>query len=68
MVRPGEDPDAIAPEFVAEGRLEVSDEELGVEAEAQVRPSAEPAAGITEEPKAEAPETEDRPDTGTAAE
>jgi large subunit ribosomal protein L9 len=68
VVRPGEDPDAIAPEFVAEGRLEVSDDELGAEAEAEVGPNAETAVGITEEPKAETPETENRPDAGTAAE
>ncbi|MCW8985041.1 MAG: 50S ribosomal protein L9 [Thermoanaerobaculales bacterium] len=62
VVRPGEDPDAIAPEFVAEGRLEVSDEDLTTE--------AEPATEVAEETPAatEVPEVEDRPETGTVAE
>lgn len=62
VVRPGEDPDAIAPEFVAEGRLEVSDEDLTTE--------EEPAIEVAEEAPAEAevPETDDRPETGTVAE
>ena len=58
VVRPGEDPDAIAPEFVAEGRLEVPDEELAAE--------AENAAEVVEE--TEASEAEDLPETGTVAE
>ena len=62
VVRPGEDPDAIAPEFVAEGRLEVSDEDLET--------AEEPAAEVVEEfpAEAEAPEAEERPETGTVAE
>jgi len=62
VVRPGEDPDAIAPEFVAEGRLEVPDEELAAE--------AENAAEIVEETEVgtEASEAEDLPETGTVAE
>jgi len=62
VVRPGEDPDAIAPEFVAEGRLEVSDEDLTTE--------AEPATEVAEDTPAETevPEVEDRPEAGTVAE
>ena len=62
VVRPGEDPDAIAPEFVAEGHLEVPDESDPAEVEA--------AATVAEESVAEAdaPDTEDLPDTGTVAE
>jgi len=62
VVRPGEDPDAIAPEFVAEGRLEIPDEDLAAEAEV--------VAEVVEEIEAqsEAPEAEDRPETGTVAE
>lgn len=62
VVRPGEDPDAIAPEFVAEGRLEVPDEDLVSEAEV--------VAEVVEETEAQsaAPEAEDRPETGTVAE
>ncbi len=41
VVRPGEDPDALAPEFVAEGSLEVADEDL----EAEREPVAETGAG-----------------------
>ena len=58
VVRPGEDPDAIAPQFVAEGRLEVPDEELAAE--------AENATEVVEE--TEASEAEDLPETGTVAE
>jgi large subunit ribosomal protein L9 len=68
VVRPGEDPDAIAPEFVAEGRLEVSDEELATESKAEVVPGAEPVIETGEESEAETPESEERPDSGTAAE
>jgi large subunit ribosomal protein L9 len=66
VVRPGEDPDAIAPEFVAEGRLEIADEDL--EAAAEV--AEETATEIVEDkaPEAETPEAEDRPETGTVAE
>jgi len=64
VVRPGEDPDAIAPEFVAEGRLEVADEDLAADAESEA--SAEVAEDTAAE--TEAPEAEDRPETGTVAE
>lgn len=62
VVRPGEDPDAVAPEFVAEGRLEVSDEEISAE--------AENAAGAVSETEAtaEVSQAEDRPEAGTVAE
>ena len=62
VVRPGEDPDAIAPEFVAEGRLEVPDEDLAAE--------AENATEVVEETEVEteASEAEDLPETGTVAE
>jgi large subunit ribosomal protein L9 len=63
VVRPGEDPDAIAPEFVAEGRLEVADEELAAEAETVAEEVVEDAAA-----ESEVPEAEDRPETGTVAE
>ena len=62
VVRPGEDPDAIAPEFVAEGRLEIPDEDLAAE--------AENATEVVEETEVEteASEAEDLPETGTVAE
>ena len=62
VVRPGEDPNAIAPEFVAEGRLEVADDELAAETEV--------AAEVVEDTEAvsEVPGVEDRPETGTVAE
>lgn len=62
VVRPGEDPDAIAPEFVAEGRLEVADEELGTDSEAPTE--------VAEEAPVEPQEagSEDRPEAGTVAE
>ncbi len=63
VVRPGEDPDAIAPEFVAEGRLEVPDEELAAEAETAAEKVVEDAAAESEVPGAE-----DRSETGTVAE
>lgn len=63
VVRPGEDPDAVAPEFVAEGRLEVADEELAAEAETVAGEVVEDAAA-----ESEVPEAEDRPETGTVAE
>jgi large subunit ribosomal protein L9 len=62
VVRPGEDPDAIAPEFVAEGRLEIADEELPAEGEATSE-AVEEAAAESEEPAAD-----DRPEAGTVAE
>jgi len=62
VVRPGEDPDAIAPEFVAEGRLEVPDEDLAAEAEVV------PEVVEETEAQSEVPEAEDRPETGTVAE
>ncbi len=42
VVRPGEDPDALAPEFVAEGTLEVADEDMVVEEIAEPAPADEP--------------------------
>ncbi len=62
VVRPGEDPDAIAPEFVAEGRLEVPDEDLAAEAENATEIVEETEVGT------EASEAEDLPETGTVAE
>jgi large subunit ribosomal protein L9 len=62
VVRPGEDPNAIAPEFVAEGRLEVSDEDLEQEAETPTEAAEESAVEPQE------PETDDRPETGAVAE
>jgi len=59
VVRPGEDPDAVAPEFEAEGRLEIADEDLIAEAE-RATEAVEHAAAETE--------AEDRPETGTVAE
>jgi large subunit ribosomal protein L9 len=62
VVRPGEDPDAIAPEFAAEGRLEIPDEDLAAE--------TEKAVGVVEgnEIRTEVPGAEERPETGTVAE
>jgi large subunit ribosomal protein L9 len=62
VVRPGEDPDAIAPEFAAEGRLEIPDEDLAAETEK----AAEVVAG--NEIRTGVPEAEERPETGTVAE
>jgi large subunit ribosomal protein L9 len=62
VVRPGEDPDAIAPEFVAEGRLEIPDEDLADEAEAATEVAEETTV------ETEVPEAQDRPETGTVAE
>jgi large subunit ribosomal protein L9 len=62
VVRPGEDPDAVAPEFVAEGRLEIADEDLAARAEATTE-SVEGAVAETDQPEAEA-----RPEAGTVAE
>ena len=59
VVRPGEDPDALAPEFVAEGALEAADEDLAADedveqAEAAVESEPEPAVvDGPEEPEAE---------------
>jgi len=64
VVRPGEDPDAVAPEFVAEGRLEVSDEDLPAETEAEAAPEVIEDATV----EGEVAEAEDRPETGTVAE
>jgi len=66
IVRPGEDPDAVAPEFAAEGRLEIADDDLVAEAEA----TEESATGVAEDTTAsvEASEAEDRPETGTVTE
>ena len=74
VVRPGEDPDAVAPEFVAEGRLEIADEDLAEEgvAEAQPEPEAteEAATETTEEaaPVGDVSDDEKRPESGTVAE
>ena len=68
VVRPGEDPDAIAPEFVAEGRLEVADDDLGGEAEAAPEAVAETAPEAAVEAEAEVEENDDRPETGTTTE
>jgi large subunit ribosomal protein L9 len=62
VVRPGEDPDAIAPEFAAEGKLEVADEDLAVEAEKGTE-SVESAAAALDRPEAE-----DRSEAGTVTE
>jgi large subunit ribosomal protein L9 len=62
VVRPGEDPDAIAPEFVAEGRLEIPDEDLVAES------GAAPDVAEDSVPDAEVPEAEERTETGTVAE
>jgi len=62
VVRPGEDPDAIAPEFVAEGRLEVPDEDLVAEPEVMSE-----VVGDTDA-ETEVSEAEDHPETGTVAE
>jgi len=64
VVRPGEDPDAIAPEFVAEGRLEVSDEDVPAETDAEAAPEVIEDATV----EGEVAEAEDRPETGTVAE
>ena len=66
VVRPGEDPDAIAPEFVAEGRLEVADDDVETETEIETEAATEVVEDATSE--TEAPEVEDRPDAGTVAE
>ena len=58
VVRPGEDPDAAAPEFVAEGALEVS-EEVKDAAEAEVTDNA-----VT---MGDAAEVDESPETGTVA-
>ena len=62
VVRPGEDPDAIAPEFVAEGRLEIADEDMEAEAEVPSEVMEEVTADSDQ------PATEDRSETGTVAE
>jgi large subunit ribosomal protein L9 len=55
VVRPGEDPNAIAPEFVAEGALEIEDEGEG-EAAAAAEVAPEPREA--DEPTAEVPAAE----------
>lgn len=62
VVRPGEDPDAVAPEFVAEGRLEIPDADLEVEAGSAPGEAQEATGEIA------APEDDERPDAGTVAE
>jgi len=70
VVRPGEDPDAIAPEFAAEGRLETADEDFDAKAEAATELAEETGAEVAADTanESEAPEAEDRPATGTIAE
>ena len=79
VVRPGEDPDAIAPEFVAEGRLEVADEDLSADGkplpeatveETRDEPEPEATTESTEKPTvSEEPSgAEEGPETATTAE
>ncbi len=72
VVRPGEEPDASAPEFVPEGRLEVSGEDLTTEAEPVIEVTenapAETEVGEDTPAETEVPEVEERPETGTVAE
>lgn len=56
VVRPGEDPDALAPEFVAEGALEVSDEAEGSVETAESIDAVDPEPAAADEP--ERPEAE----------
>jgi large subunit ribosomal protein L9 len=62
VVRPGEDPDAIAPEFAAEGKLEVADEDLPGQAETATE-TVWDAITAPDQPQAD-----DRPEAGTVAE
>lgn len=62
VVRPGEDPDAIAPEFVAEGPLEVSDEIEAAETEVIAEATEDSAI------EADGTQDDDRPESGTVAE
>ena len=70
VVRPGEDPDAVAPEFAAEGRLETADEDFDAKADAATELAEEAGAEVAKDTanESEAPEAEDRPATGTIAE
>jgi len=71
VVRPGEDPNAALPEFVAEGALEVSEEveaAQGIEEDietAAVHVVSEPEAEVVPEPE---PETEPEPESEPEAE
>ncbi|MEJ2580210.1 MAG: 50S ribosomal protein L9 [Acidobacteriota bacterium] len=76
VVRPGEDPDAIAPEFVAEGKLEVPDEELSADGNAVNEATVEEAKDEPEATKETAEEpaiseessgAEEGTETGTTA-
>ena len=53
VVRPGEDPDAIAPEFVAEGALEVPDETGSEVPEGELEATAEVGESAETEPATE---------------
>ena len=53
VVRPGEDPDAIAPEFVAEGALEVPDETGSEVPEGEIEATAEAGESAETEPATE---------------
>jgi len=65
VVRPGEDPNAAAPEFVAEGALEVSEE---VEVAQAIEEGIETTAfHVVSEPEPE-PETEHEPEPEVEAE
>ena len=62
VVRPGEDPDAIAPEFAAEGKLEVADEDLPGQAETATETVGDAITAPDQ------PQADDRPEAGTVAE
>ncbi len=77
VVRPGEDPDAIAPEFAAEGRLEMADKEHPPEGDAVTEATVEEtkvAPEVMTETTEETAVSEDSsgaeegPETGTTAE
>jgi len=69
VVRPGEDPNAAAPEFVAEGALEISEEDETVQAVEQdietaaveVVSQPEPEPQAEHEPEAESVDADERP-------
>jgi len=71
VVRPGEEPDAAVPEFVAEGALEMPDEpevdQPGEAAEVSEAPEA-PEVPETPEPESGPPETDGLVETGKVAE
>ena len=84
VVRPGEDPNAAAPEFVAEGALEIPEEDEAVpaveqdietaavqivsEPEPEPKPQAEPEREAEPEPEAESVDSDERPKSDTDAE